>query len=410
MERECTFSLTASGGAALKPAQQALNLDDMRLRRYPCAVMMGKSAVVLDMHGKSPGIVSVIDGNRDILIAEASPTEAYRYQAWRALWEDCTVLGMGYRAYHSHMMDTLVLAEKRGVKLKNPKGENLQISALTRDDLKGFLGRKNLLATGPGLRLTPQKFWVVNVFAKLRHPECVSYLDQERLFSSLLASARTYFLKPGNVARSVNPILRWSAGAYVPTMKKEMLPSLLADENFHVGMLTLPAYIIYFDARSLIFKSDIEYCLFKKFEFPITRDKLKNGDGTWYDLADYDRLQKKYGFGEDRPSSYYEGFGIFSPHSGIHDVSINLFGRHGTRYTPFFSRLTLRAILAKTFEELEEAAPSAPEWLPVATRASGVSSTKYYRLNRDGQVSSIYSDLFESCIRDMYNNLSEGRP
>lgn len=338
------------------------------------------------------------------------PSETYRFQVWRTLWEDCVILGMGYRAYHSHMLDALTLAKKRGVELKNPKGEELQLSALTRDDLKGFLGKKSPVATGPGHRLSLPKFWVIDVFIKLQHPECAAFLDQEKLFALLLSTARSYYRNPDEAATYLNVTARSVAGIYVPTMKKGMLRSLLRESQFHERMLTIPVYIVYFDARSSAFSDNVDHCLIRKFTFPLTRDKLVSGDGIWYDVGDYERLKAKHGFGEDRVAEYFEGLGLFSPHSGLHDVSVNVLGRHSAHYTPFFARLTFRSMLAKTFEEMEEAAPSAPEWLPVETRSGGLASTKYYRLNRPRQIADIYSISFERDLERLYSSISEGRP
>ena len=73
-------------------------------------------------------------------------------------------LNMGARAYISHIGRTLDALTESGYEFLTPSGGPVITSALTYDDLYGFLGRKKDKPSGPARDLTLPKFHVLDAY------------------------------------------------------------------------------------------------------------------------------------------------------------------------------------------------------------------------------------------------------
>ncbi len=351
--------------------------------------------------------LDLISRDDQVIKTEAIITDAYRFHVWRTIWEDSIVLGMGYRSYHSHILETLNRATVNGTSFLNPKGQPLRLDALERDDLKGFLGKKNPNAIGPGVRIRPPKFWVLDAFVRIEHPNCALFLDQEALKRSLLTSARAYFQRPDAESTYLHHTAKYIKGIYVPTMRKAFLKNLLEIKEFKLEYLTIPVYYIYFENNFLNYGITPNYFYFEKVMYPVNLHMMgegeHNGDGFYYDLDNYFALKKKYAFGEDRGTNICAGFGIFSSDSKLHGVTADLIGKHTVRHNPFFSHLNFRSIIDRTFLEIEEAVPIYSSIFSSENKfVSFDRNMMYFRFEKKGQISRIYSEEFEEKIVDYF--------
>lgn len=82
--------------------------------------------------------VAFLDGfgsTNEIIETRADYTQPYRFQLWVALVEDMSLLGMGYRAYYSHVFECFRSWQSQGISFVNHKGKPLFLDALNADDV-----------------------------------------------------------------------------------------------------------------------------------------------------------------------------------------------------------------------------------------------------------------------------------
>jgi len=185
--------------------------------------------------------------NEQIFQAEEQYDRNYRARVWKSLWEDREKLGMGYRAYHSHMFTNFEFWASRGYKFLNAHGGEINIDELKPDDLNGFLGKRSEVSAGPARQITHNKLSVIDVYFKAKYPALAVTFSQTGAVSSLSDVLSQFFYKH-NVDRVENTVSE-NSGVY-----------LLYDGDFrdkisdlHLGNLSdsieyIPAYKIVGDA------------------------------------------------------------------------------------------------------------------------------------------------------------------
>lgn len=72
---------------------------------------------------------------RETIKADLAYDQPYRFKLWLAVVEDSATLGMGFRAYFSHIRSSLDLWEKSGLFFVNAKNQRLNLDVLKADDL-----------------------------------------------------------------------------------------------------------------------------------------------------------------------------------------------------------------------------------------------------------------------------------
>ena len=138
-------------------------------------------------------------------------TDSHRFRIWSAIVEDMDLLGMGYRAYHSHIFESFRKWEAQGFEFLNPKGGRLFLDALKADDIYGFLGRKKQLPKGPKRKLETSKIAVFDAFLTAKFPKLPGFIPPGEL--SLVHS---------QMANAFNGIIDDN------TVKKDNISSILA--------------------------------------------------------------------------------------------------------------------------------------------------------------------------------------
>ena len=127
------------------------------------------------------------------IITDTDYSPQYRFRLWIALVDDMDFLGMGYRAYHSHIMRSCQEFQKTGYEFLHPRGFELNLSQLMPDDLYGFLGKSSEHPTGPARNIKVNKFAVLDAFFKVKFPERAAAFKDSTIFESLACVGRMFF-------------------------------------------------------------------------------------------------------------------------------------------------------------------------------------------------------------------------
>jgi len=127
------------------------------------------------------------------IVTDTDYSPEYRFRLWVALVDDLDLLGMGYRAYHSHIMRGFQEWHKAGFKFLHPRGHELNLSELTPDDLYGFLGKLSNHPNGPARNIKVHKFAVLDAFFKTKYPERAAAFKEAQIIESLAYVGRMFF-------------------------------------------------------------------------------------------------------------------------------------------------------------------------------------------------------------------------
>lgn len=193
-------------------------------------------------------------------------TYSYRYRLWVSIVEDMSSLGMGYRAYHNHILRSLNSWRRTGTVFLSSSGEPLNFDALASDDLWGFLGKESHNPKGPARKISPAKLAVLDVFIKAKYPTIQPVLERQSGVVALSAAMKNFFVFPG-VDEFKGEALNWYnesiSGVYFPELDFS-LSTLLEDKRRERLMgRALTAYII--NSRS-----DFELCVVHRVEVPLS--------------------------------------------------------------------------------------------------------------------------------------------
>lgn len=122
--------------------------------------------------------------SKQIISSEVDYDKGYRFRLWVTAVEDSATLGMGFNAYHSHMLRSLHAWRDQGVRFTNPRDRDINFDALTKDDLFGFLGKKNSQMEGPVRNIKNFKVAIIDIFLKFKFPElCASFRNSDDVTS-----------------------------------------------------------------------------------------------------------------------------------------------------------------------------------------------------------------------------------
>jgi len=339
--------------------------------------------------------------------AEAEFSDGYRFRVWRTLWEDSAILGMGSRSYHSHIINVLELARKAGYQLLNPKGDDANLGALTVNDLKWFLGKKTDRARGPSGRLGNPKFWVLDLYIKRQLPHVTAFEELEKGRRSFALAATSFFPEIDYESTGIAHTSKHVDGIFVPTLEMDERFEFPEDYQFDPNELSIPVYFLYFEQRSKVFKKTPKYCSFELALFPVNEARLSTDVDPRINrkLSNYRDLKGKYGFDDVRPIHRYSGFCLFSNASNINRIQLQAMGMHCTNYTPFCTQLSIRNF-GRGYSEMEEAKPRYSEYYPSHDKFRGEKgNTTYFKYERSGNITDIYSKLFEEEVLLYYNNI-----
>lgn len=138
-------------------------------------------------------MLHVTSQTRDVIVAELTYAETYRYRLWLAAVEDSATLGMGFRAYYAHVLASLDLWKKAGTDFLNGRGGPLSPDILKVDDLWGFFGKKEDNPKGPQRRIQDGKLAVLDAYFKKKYPELASSFSKKVITLELSSILRSFY-------------------------------------------------------------------------------------------------------------------------------------------------------------------------------------------------------------------------
>lgn len=149
--------------------------------------------------------------------AELAYSETYRFRLWIAVLEESSALGMGFRAFRSHVRRSLKLWSDAGTVFLSFKGGALNLDALTDDDLWGFLGKKDERPQGPKRHIQAQKLAVLDVFFKKQYPALARLFGAEQISNELTANLAMFFTAANQTSNEAKRLAAFEAieGVYV---------------------------------------------------------------------------------------------------------------------------------------------------------------------------------------------------
>ena len=71
--------------------------------------------------------MKVIGSKEPVIRTRTDYHPSYRFRLWVALVEDMDLLGMEYRAYHSHISESFRAWEAQGTEFRNAKDKKLNL-------------------------------------------------------------------------------------------------------------------------------------------------------------------------------------------------------------------------------------------------------------------------------------------
>lgn len=177
----------------------------------------------------------------------------YRYRLWRACNDDMNRLGMGYRAYRMHIDSTFDALLDGGYQFHNSLGKPLVFTALSPDDLYGFLGRKINAPKGPARELTLRKIQVLDAYFHAYYPTIARAFSSRNEFSALASVGTLFFANP-EVDDISEEQLAAISGAYVcnevsfEAQINSAFPSTPSEDIFRIPVI----FIIHPPERSFV--------------------------------------------------------------------------------------------------------------------------------------------------------------
>ncbi|AXX97821.1 hypothetical protein [Profundibacter amoris] len=133
----------------------------------------------------------------------------YRFRLWQALIDDIELLGVGHGKYLDQIHDSFSIWHETGYDFHHPNGNPIDLDALTKDDLYGFIRGYKSGASGPTRKISHNKVAVLDVFLKAKYPYLVAAFDQSKAFETLLLISNALF---GNFAA---PVARNASGEFL---------------------------------------------------------------------------------------------------------------------------------------------------------------------------------------------------
>ena len=125
--------------------------------------------------------------------SRSSYDEVYRFRLWQRAVEDANELGLGYRAYCSHVKNSVAAWLSQGAKITDWKGHPINVDVLSESDMWGFLGRDRNNAKRPERRIGTAKIAVIDVYFQKLLWDSEAELNYENDISGLALAVRSFF-------------------------------------------------------------------------------------------------------------------------------------------------------------------------------------------------------------------------
>lgn len=159
--------------------------------------------------------------------------------------DDINSMGMGFRSYHAHVIETLSIRRRGGADFQNTKGETLSLTALQQDDLWGFLGKQHKSAKGPGRKISPSKFAVLDAYFKCKSPELAKSFSSSNLSPHIASILKSFFsFEKGPLALATSRAKRLEGIYVAPIDRSDAEMKLAIDTGLRIR---LNAVFIRFD-------------------------------------------------------------------------------------------------------------------------------------------------------------------
>ena len=270
--------------------------------------------------------------NRETITAELSYEQPYRFRLWLAVIEDSAALGMGFRAYLSHVRSSLDLWVRSGIAFLNPKNEPLNLEALTADDLWGFLGKKNQAPHGPKRYIEAAKVAVLDVYMKKKFPNLASTFGAAELGPEFAAVLRSFFSRGLLEEPPTDHIAPWS-GIYISGGGVDAQSILRARREGKVFGFVIRAVMLRPSDRS-------DFCIAHKVILPMLPSYLHESSRS---LVEWDKITYLIDHHRPKETLIYSGLGLVSHgRDESRNVEVSLMLRDRTTYRPSLSQFVIR--------------------------------------------------------------------
>lgn len=275
---------------------------------------------------------------KQTISSEVDYDKGYRFRLWVTAVEDSATLGMGFNAYHSHILRSLGIWQHQGVCFIYPNDKQINFDALTKDDLFGFLGKKNSNMTGPGRNIKNFKLAVLDVFLKFKFPKLLPFFRNSDHATSLRAAMFEFHNSrqpQGWESHKVNKLFENGNALFIHNPK--------ADDIFDLNAgLDVDFFEYYIQIYHLSLRDQSGTINVKKIRVPIHQNMLRK-ESEAYDLISKKALKYDYMEG----IKIYEGFGITCEYKGEYgyqsDIACVL--RERLLHHPFYQTLFPTMIL-----------------------------------------------------------------
>jgi hypothetical protein len=215
--------------------------------------------------------VKVVEIKQKIIRTRTDYSQPYRFRLWVALVEDMALLGMGYRAYCSHIFESYRAWKAQGIEFRNAKGGTLILDALTQDDLYGFLGKTEQAPIGPKRKIELSKFSVLDAFFQVKYPTLAASFEVDTPILELVSIFHAFFSKEITTNYSEQDLLELHEsidGIYFPKPRISIAELRRAMQNGETYKRTIPIFIVNSGAGK-------RYCVVHRVEFPLHSNYLR---------------------------------------------------------------------------------------------------------------------------------------
>ena len=306
--------------------------------------------------------------------------QVYRFRLWVALVEDMELLGMGHRAYHSHIFESFRSWAAQGIEFQNAKGRDLVIDALRKDDVYGFLGKRDERPGGPKRNIETSKFAVLDAFFRQKYPDLAASFAVQTPTTQLVSVLKSFFAKEPQQTLSneeLHRLFRSIDGIYIPFPQISVSKIRRAMESGEDFDFTVPVFLV--TARL-----QLTHCIVHKVEFPLESRFLRFGSEA--SLA----TKKMVSWIErHRPEQtmIFSGLGVPTDSAvEIGDPAFSCVLRDRTLYRPCLTTLSINQIRYESYPDDGDAS-----WQVAGLHeTSGNSYRRYFQFCRDANH---YADL-----------------
>lgn len=278
--------------------------------------------------------MQVIEIKQKVIRTKTDYTESYRFRLWVALIDDMDLLGMGHRAYHSHIFESHRAWEAEGIKFLNAKDQNLNLDALSKDDIYGFLGKKDQAPTGPKRKIETAKFAVLDAFFQAKYPKLTAAFDVDTPVVELISVLRTFLapeMAPRGTPQERFELHRSIDGIFFPRPRFSVADLRTAKKKGEPFARTIPTFIV--NAR-------MNHCVVHKVEFPLRVSYLRT------DSSERDTLETIRPWIErhaPEETKIYSGIGLLnSSEHQLGDPSLACILRDRVLYRPCLTTLQIQ--------------------------------------------------------------------